>query len=300
MAEFDNAYMEALQDTMFTGSVCNNDRTGVGTIKSFGTTIHTPMFNWVDTELKILPALRLRKLGPRIAFEELMWMLRGQTDVQILRDKNIHIWDGNSNRDFLDRRGLTHLPEWDIGKAYGYQMRNFNGVDQLTEVYNSLRDDPMGRRHLISFWNPGDLDEMALPSCHYSYNFVVSNNGNGLTLNLLFNMRSADSILGVPNNMMFAGFWLHMFAQALGYSVGALKVCCADFHIYMNHVEATRVLLHRWQTNKLRIGDPVTFRFNKDLNSLDDILGMEWSDIEMVHYNPLPALSKDLLVLATG
>jgi thymidylate synthase len=113
-------------------------------------------------------------------------MMSGSTDVTELQSKNIHIWDGNSTREFLDARGLYNVPTNQIGKAYGYQYRNFGGVtDQVQNVFNSLRDNPTSRRHVVSIWNPNELHEMALEPCAYSYTFVYING----TLNLDMQMR---------------------------------------------------------------------------------------------------------------
>lgn len=280
----DAQYQGALIHLMENG-LDSDDRTGVGTVKTFDENFH---FDLRTDRGYILPALSLRKIAPRIAFEELMWMLRGSVDVTELQEKNIHIWDGNSTREFLDSRGLHHWPENTIGKGYGYQMRNFNGVDQLKDCFEGLRKDPNGRRHLISFWNPGDLKETALPPCHLLYNFMVT----GEHLNLKFFQRSCDTILGAPMNLMFAGFWLAIFAKALDLKVGRLAYSVTDFHMYKNHGEAaTEMCLRKPRPMPL-------FHIHKGLNSLDDILSLTWEDIDIEDYDPHPALDKDKLKMA--
>lgn len=283
---YDTQYQEALKRVREHGTL-SVDRTGTGTIKVFDVNFNVDLSN-TDKDVFNLPATTLRKVFPRIPFEELMWMLRGQTDVTILQNKNIHIWDLNSTREFLDSNNLHYIKENHIGKAYGWQMRNFNGIDQLVECYNSIRDNPTSRRHLISFWNASDLNEMALPPCHYVYNFMVE----GDKLHLKYNLRSNDGILGQPTNAIFAALWLTIFAKALGYKVGNLATSITDFHVYTNHTDALNTMLDREPQ------DMAKFKINKDLNSLDDILALEWEDIEMVSYESHPAIDRSLLVLS--
>lgn len=286
MYNFDTQYKNALVRTLGEG-VDSGDRTGVGTIKVFDQNFHIDLRH--EGEGHVLPILQLRKVSPRIAFEELQWMMRGSFDVTELQDKNVHIWDGNSTREFLDARGLDDWPTHTIGKGYGYQMRDFGGVDQLTKVFDGLKSNPNGRRHLISFWNVGELPEMALEPCHLLYNFMVT----GEYLNLKVIIRSNDSVLGNPTNCMFAGLWLTFFAMALGYKVGKLAVSTTDFHIYTNHVDAVDEMCMRDVPSSVP-----KIRVNKKLKSLNDILSLEWDDIEVFDYDPHPALDKALLGMA--
>lgn len=304
MADFDIQYLHAVRKAM--NAPLTEDRTGTGTRKSVGVQLRASCKKSImGPSLLVFPALSVRRVAPKIAFEELMWMMRGSTDVTELQDRGIHIWDGNSSREYLDRNGLAHLPTNSIGKSYGYQMRNFNGHDQLYEVYESLRDNPYGRRHLISFWNPAELHDMALAPCHYSYNFVVSQHGGmneKKTLSLVVTMRSADAILGVPNNMMFASFWLHFFATALGYEPDEVVLNAADFHVYENHRVAVRKLQRRWeQCEKFLIQNTPTFQYYDGMGprSLESVMALRWEDLVM-DYEALERLPKDMLVMATG
>ena len=180
MNYIDKNYLNLLQSVHNNGTWVQ-DRTSVGMSKQlFGQSLVLPTYGLHA------PFIQCRTFAPRIAFHELLWMLRGSTDVTELQNKDIHIWDGNSTRKFLDSRGLTNVPENDIGKAYGYQYRNFGGVtDQVQNVFNSLRDNPTSRRHVISIWNPNELHEMALEPCAWSYTFVYIDG----TLNLDMTMR---------------------------------------------------------------------------------------------------------------
>jgi thymidylate synthase len=275
---FDKQFSDSLNRVLRTGSN-SDDRTGVGNKKvvnhSFENKIGSPFGDEYN-----LPLLRLRKISARIAFEELMWMLRGSTDVKDLQDKNIHIWDGNSSREYLDSIGKHHIKENTIGKAYGYQMRNFNGVDQLKNVFDGLCSNPVGRRHLISFWNPADFKDMALEPCHYSYNFVVENSPVGNVVNLVQTIRSNDVLLGNPTNVVFASFFLAIMAKATGMIAGTVYTNAADFHIYKNHLHHAKILALPDILEMAENYPTQHFVINKDLNTLDDVLSLEYSDIE--------------------
>jgi thymidylate synthase len=224
------------------------------------------------------PILTTRKLSLRIAFEETMFFLRGQTDTKILEQKNIGIWTENTSRDFLDGRGLHHLPEGDMGKGYGYQWRNFNGVDQLKNLVESLKNDPWGRRHNITAWNPSELSEMALPPCHLYQQYQIIDG----KLNSLFFMRSTDVIYGLGYNIISYALINHMLAKLLGLQVGELVYMGADAHIYANQVE-----IAKQQVIRLPRELP-TLNINKDYDTLEGMLELEFTDLELVGYLPHP------------
>lgn len=275
---FDSIYQSTLQ-TIIDEGVEKQDRTSVGSnISHFA---HSFTFNMNDgaTDMVYVPFLQVRKFAPRIFFEELMWMLRGQTDVGILQEKKVNFWNGNSTKEFLESIGRPHIEENTIGKGYGYQMRNFNGIDQLKEVFEGLKNNPLGRRHVISFWNPADLNDMALEPCHYSYVFSVQ----GEYLNLAFTMRSSDFYLAGAANTSFAAMWLAMFAKALGLKAGKVAYFGVDVHLYSNAVSAAQKVIQR---DIGGIAVP-SIEITKELNSLDDILDMEWSDIVVNDFNPM-------------
>lgn len=274
---FDEIYQETL-NTIIQEGVEKTDRTSVGSnISHFA---HSFTFNMNDggTDNVYVPFLQVRKFVPRIFFEELMWMLRGQTDVRILQEKKVNFWNDNSTNEFLDSIGRPHIKENTIGKGYGYQMRNFNGVDQLKEVFEGLKNNPLGRRHVISFWNPADLNDMALEPCHYSYVFSVQ----GEYLNLAFTMRSSDFYLAGAANTSFAAMWLAMFAKALGLKAGKVAYFGVDVHLYSNAVSAAQKVIQR-DLEGIRMP---TIEIKKEIDSLEDILSMEWSDIEVHDFDP--------------
>jgi thymidylate synthase len=249
-------------------------------------------------EISYLPALNLRRVYPRTAFYELLWMLRGSTDANELKKKGIRIWDGNTSREFLDARGLTHLREGFIGEGYGKQFRDFGGVDQLLNVIDSITNDPNGRRHIISLWNPAELDKTALPPCHLLYNFMVEDN----KLHLKFFQRSGDLILGCPMNMMFAGFFLTLMADMANLRVGKLAHSITDCHVYANHLDAAQELCqNRHSGGKMAtfVLPPVTTS-HVDLNLFHRFADDTWSKIDAsLVYNPQDALPKEMLSMAT-
>jgi thymidylate synthase len=277
MIKVDHSYQILLMDILNFG-VDQNDRTSVGKSKQlFGETIR------FSTDGKYAPLLQCRTMSPRIAFEEFIWMMCGSTNVKFLQKKNIHIWDGNSTREFLDSRGLTEVPEYDIGKAYGYQFRRFGGLtDQVMNVFKSLRDNPTSRRHVVSIWNPNELHEMALEPCFHLYEFMYQDG----TLHLYVHGRSSDVVFGLPYNLAFSYFWLKTFADALGYKTGDILVTLTNAHIYENQVELAELIVKEDVTGQRC---PVV-TINKDLCTLEDILLLEWEDVQVDNWVKGPVL----------
>lgn len=260
------------------------DRTSVGeSIQLFGQTIR---FN---THGQYAPFVQARTMAPRIAFEEWKWMMRGSTDATELQNQNIHIWDGNSTREFLDSRGLHDVQENHIGKAYGYQYRSFGGeVDQIRNLFNGLKNNPTSRRHIVSIWNPVDSPEMALEPCFHLYEFMYSNG----TLNLYVHGRSSDVVFGLPYNFAFAYFWLLTFSRALGYKTGEILFTLTNAHVYRNQIDLARSIIEQSHdadfTKSIQM--PVA-EISKEINTLDDILSLQWSDILVKDWKRGPKLT---------
>ena len=250
-----------------------DDRTSVGRSRQmFGGDIR------FHTRGKLAPLIQCRTMSPRIAFEELMWMLRGSTDVSELQAKGIHIWDGNSTRAFLDARGLERTPENTIGKAYGYQYRSFGGItDQVAKVFNELKTNPTSRRHVISIWNPNDADQMALEPCFWGYTFVYING----VLNLDVTSRSSDVVFGLPYNLAFSYFWLLLFSRALGYEMGSIRLSMANAHYYENQLPLVNKLLDDDLYDSLATKQTPYCTITKQLETLDDVLSVTWDDIKV-------------------
>lgn len=303
MLSYDNQYQDILRRVKDDG-ISSSDRTGVGTTKIFDANIRVDLSS-VNGKY-VLPILTLRKVFPRSAWYEMVWMLRGSLDARELQEKNIHIWDGNSSREFLDSRGLHHIVEGFIGSAgYGSMFRNFEGVDQLVNVIQGLIENPNGRRHYISLWNPAELHNMALPCCHVAYNFMVT----GDKLNLKFFQRSSDFILAGNANMMFSAFFLSWMSHLLGYKVGSLSHSITDCHVYNNHLGVLDTLLERspmdhtatfdFPDNLIKITDTHNLKAKVDeaLNDLwDDSV---WQHIkDSIDYQCHDAIPKESLIMA--
>lgn len=302
MHSYDTQYKNILTEILYAGTP-TEDRTGVGTIELFDANIKVSLKS--ATDVSILPLLGLRKTYPRSMWYELFWMLSGSTDTTFLQDNNIRIWDVHSSREFLDSRGLTDVPTNSIGRGYGVQFRDFNGIDQLRDMLVGLVTNPNSRRHVITLWNPVDLDKASLPCCHFIYNFMVV----GDTLNLKFFQRSSDFVLAGNANITFASFFLHWVSQKVGLRVGDISHSITNAHVYKNHIDVAVELLDR------DVVDNVTtftmpdsgVRFT-DESSVDRYLDYEielmklpeyWETIaDSLDYTSHPAIDKSRLIIA--
>ncbi len=280
-------YIDLIKDILGNG-VDKPDRTGVGSRAVFGR-----MLRWDLAQGFPLQTTRIVPL--RIAFEETMFFLRGETNTKLLEAKNINIWKGNTSREFLDKRGLTYLPIGDMGKGYGYQWRHWEGVnpdymaepletDQIAELLDGIKKDPYGRRHVVTGWNPGQLHEMALPPCHMLHMYSVEGDFtvNEGKLNNCFVMRSNDVPFGLPFNIASYALINHIFAQHLGLISGELVYFGWDVHIYQNQMDMVTEILDR---------EPYPLPLlviNKDLTKFEDILALQWEDIELIGYEHHP------------
>lgn len=303
MIGYNYQYSMTLEEILLEGSHVD-DRTGVGTIELFDVNLHADLRSDKHNVNK-LPLLTLRKIYPRSMWFELFWMLSGSTDATLMQEKNIKIWDAHSSREFLDSRGLHNVPEGSIGKGYGTQFRNFNGVDQLSELFKGLITNPNSRRHYISLWNPSDLDKSALPPCHISYNFMVT----GDTLNLKFGQRSSDFILAGNANMIFASFFLTWVADKLGFKVGSVAHSITNCHVYKNHVEVAKELIQRsvlhHESTFTMPQSGLQFNSVEDVdNNLDKEIAFMWQDSSWetiknsLHYEHHDAIDPKRLIIA--
>ena len=243
-------YSDLIHNIIYNG-LERNDRTNVGTLSLFGPSLLK--FDISDT----FPLCTLKKAFFRAVFEELMLYLRGQTDNKILNDKKIHIWDGNTSREFLDSRNLKHLPEGDMGETYGFNMRNYggkyvnckikhtNGFDQLKYVINEIKNNPHSRRILINLWNPSTLHNAALPSCLHQYQFYVDTKNK--KLNLQIYLRSSDVFLANNWNTCTGALFVYLLCnlEDINLKPGFINVVCGDAHIYKNHIDLAKQMLSR-------------------------------------------------------
>lgn len=223
---------------------------------------------------------------------------QGNTNANDLAAKNIHIWDGNGSREFLDQRGLSHREVGDLGPVYGFQWRHFGakyvdmhtdytgqGVDQLAECIDKIKNSPEDRRIIMSAWNPADLDLMALPPCHMFCQFYVDTEQNELSCQMY--QRSADMGLGVPFNIASYALLTHMIAHVTGRQPGDFIHTIGDAHIYLNHVDALQEQLKREPR------DFPTLKINPAKTNIDDFV---FEDFEVIGYNPHKPIKMDMAV----
>ena len=209
-----------------------------------------------------IPILTTKKTAWKTCLKELLWFIRGETDNKLLQDQGVHIWDGNSSREFLDSRGLTHYREGLIGPGYGFQWRNFNGeyntstgrvstnrvedggVDQLQQIIDALKDPAQrtSRRLIMTAWNPCQLDDMALPPCHIFCQFNVH---NGDQLSCMMVQRSSDEFLGQPINIASYSFLTHLLAKHCGLEAYEFVYFIGNCHIYENAIDACKLQITR-------------------------------------------------------
>ena len=276
-------YISLLEQCYEFGEEESQDRTKVGTIALFSTGLE---FDLSDGSF---PLMTCRKMYFAGVVKEWLWMFKGQTDNNILEKQGVKIWCHNTSREFLDKTGLTDYREGDSGPIYGFQMRHFGaeyktcdddytgqGVDQLVNVFNEMKSNPSSRRLLVNCFNVKDLPKMALPPCHYAFQFVCKKRPDGkINCSLEFKMRSSDMILGLPWNIAFYALTLKFYCHCLGYEPHRLACSLTDAHIYKNHFENLQTLFSRkdklYPFPKLNIvGINTSDSFEKILDSVSE------------------------------
>jgi len=277
-------YLDALKFVLDNGTV-RDDRTGVGTISTFGM---QQRYNLAAG----FPAITTKKLAWRAVVGELLWFIEGSNDERRLaeithgtRDGAVTIWTANAMASYWKKKAKF---DGDLGRIYGVQWRNwrsFNGttVDQLQELVAGIKSDPYGRRHILTAWNPGELNEMALPPCHCFAQFYVSND----KLSCQLYQRSNDFFLGGPFNLASYSLLTHMIAQVCGLGVGEFVHVTGDAHIYLNHVDQVKEQLAR---------DPLpgpSLWLNPEIT---DITKFTMDDIKLVGYQSHSAIKAPMAV----
>lgn len=255
-------YLDLLDRVMKEGAD-KSDRTGTGTRSVFG---HQMRFNLADG----FPVLTTKKLHLRSIIHELLWFLQGNTNVKYLQDNNVRIWN-----EWADENG-------DLGPIYGYQWRSWptpdgQHVDQISQIIDSIKNNPDSRRHIVNAWNVGELSKMALPPCHILFQFYVANG----KLSCQLYQRSADIFLGVPFNIASYALLTMMVAQVTGLELGDFVHTLGDAHIYNNHKEQVDLQLSR-DTRSLP-----KMKINPDINNIFDF---KYEDFELTDYDPHPGI----------
>ena len=261
-------YLDLL-DHVLTSGVKKSDRTGTGTISVFGYQMRFDLF-------KGFPLLTTKKLHTKSILYELLWFLQGGTNVKYLNDHGVSIWN-----EWADQNG-------NLGPIYGYQWRSWptpdgQEIDQISNVIASIKTDPDSRRHIVSAWNVGELDNMALPPCHIFFQFYVAEG----KLSCQLYQRSADIFLGVPFNIASYAYLLQMMAQVTGLQPGELIHTLGDAHIYLNHVEQVMLQLTR-DPRKLP-----KLKINPDVKSIFDF---KFEDFTIENYDPHPHIKGEISV----
>jgi thymidylate synthase len=261
-------YLKLLQDILDEG-VDKSDRTGVGTRSIFG---YQMRFNLEDG----FPLLTTKKLHLRSIIHELLWFIKGDTNIKYLNDNKVTIWD-----EWADENG-------DLGPIYGHQWRSWKNpdgstTDQLSAVVNSIVSNPDSRRHIVSAWHVSYIDSMKLPPCHVLFQFYVANG----RLSCQLYQRSADVFLGVPFNIASYALLTLMVAQVTGLKPGTFVHTIGDAHIYLNHMEQVKLQLSR---EPMPIPQMV---LNPEVKSIFDF---KFDDFTLVGYNAHPSIKADIAV----
>lgn len=261
-------YLDLLHRILEEGKV-KTDRTGTGTKSIFG---HQIRFNLEDG----FPVLTTKKLHLKSIIYELLWFLKGDTNVKYLQEHGVSIWN-----EWADENG-------DLGPVYGHQWRSWpdhrgGTIDQIQNVIDLIKHHPDSRRMLVTAWNPADIGEMALPPCHCLFQFYVADG----RLSLQLYQRSADTFLGVPFNIASYALLLLMMAQVTGLKAGDFIHTTGDTHLYLNHIEQAKLQLTRTPRELPQM------KLNPDVKSLFDF---RYEDFELLNYNPWPHIKAEVAV----
>jgi thymidylate synthase len=261
-------YHDLLQHLLDHGTK-KEDRTGTGTLSCFG---YQMRFNLQDG----FPVLTTKKLHLRSIIHELLWFLRGDTNIAYLKEHGVRIWD-----EWADEQG-------NLGPVYGYQWRSWPNpdgthTDQIAKLIYALKHNPDSRRHIVSAWNPSFIDDMALPPCHCLFQFYIADG----KLSCQLYQRSADTFLGVPFNIASYALLTLMLAQVCGLQPGEFVHTFGDVHLYLNHLEQAQLQL----TRECRPLPQMKINPN-----VDDLFEFSYEDFELINYDPHPHIKAEVSV----
>jgi dihydrofolate reductase/thymidylate synthase len=290
---FEKHYLNLLKHVLENGKE-RTDRTNVGTISIFGN------FFKLNVENEF-PLLTTKKMFWKGIVEELLFFISGSSDTKILEQKGINIWRGNTSKEFLNKYNLTEYREGEMGPGYGYQWRHFGkkyipldqrdkveneyqGVDQLQNAIDLIKNNPESRRIMVSSWNVIDLDKVCLPPCHYNYEFYVEDENK---LSILVNMRSVDLFLGLPFNIASYTLLLYMIAHLCNLKPYEVSFSLGDSHIYLNHLEQVKLQLNREVKNAPKL------KIVRNVRSIDDF---KFEDFELINYECCGPIKADMAV----
>lgn len=286
-------YLDLLKHIIKVGKRCPN-RTGIDTISTFG------YQNRYDIS-ESFPLLTTKKIFYKSVIHELIWFLRGDTNIKYLVDNNVGIWNLNAYDNYKKSnnfKGET-FDDWlnkiktdneyakiagELGPVYGRQWRNFEGVDQIKKLIDQIKNNPSSRRLIVSAWNPKEVDSMALPPCHSLFQFYCTPEGE---LSCQLYQRSADAFLGVPFNIASYSLLTYIIAAITGKKPKEFIHTFGDLHIYTNHIEQVKIQLKRKPKKLPRL---ILKRIPVDISDI------RFEDIEIVEYNPEPAIKAEMAV----
>ena len=272
MINIENEYKGLLSEILDRG-LDKSDRTGTGTKSVFGRTIRH------DMSLGF-PILTGKKISFNAAKVELLWILRGRTDLKYLEDNGVKYW-----RPDYERSGRT---DETLGPVYGKQWRDFNGVDQLYNLTYSINTNPDSRRLIVSAWAPHEMKDMVLPPCHYAFQVYI-NNG---VMDLMWQQRSADVFLGLPYDIAMYGLLLELLVKDTGLKAGQLIGQLGDCHLYNNHLNQAK----QYRLRSKRALPKIELVRGVNANVLGGVNIPHPSDIKLINYNPYPAIKAELSV----
>ena len=286
-------YLEQIEKIIQKGTI-KADRTGTGTISIFGMQTRYELRNG------ILPLLTTKKISFRVILEELLWFIRGDTNTKTLSDKGVKIWDANGSRKFLDQCGFFDRDEGDLGPVYGFQWRHSGakykdcrtdysgqGIDQLSQIIELIKNEPNSRRIILCAWNPKDLPMMALPPCHTLCQFYVNTaprDGGIPELSCQLYQRSGDMGLGVPFNIASYSLLTHMIANVTRLRAAEFVHTLGDAHIYLTHLSALKEQLKRRPRPfpKIKVAQ---------VNCIDKFT---FDCFQLQNYNPYPSIKMEM------